>query len=364
MRGRRAWRPSQGWVALAFGLALASASPPAVSDEGRLLVTLHRPPPAASLSPSGRMGYLPRDPAHEREALRARAERVGRAYGLVIEDVWPIHALHVDCILFRVPEPARAAEVMQALRQLEEVDAVQPLQHFTGAATAVGGGSAPLRLKPRDATGRGVTVAVIDTGADLAHAALARSRIRARDFVDGRAAVPPEAHGTAVLGLILARGTEAAGVRGLAPDAELLLLRACWEEAEESTAVCNSFTLAKALSAALGAEPDILNLSIVGPRDPLLERLAHVALERGVVLVAAGETRATFPGAVTGSLLAAELAPDTGFLTLLPGDRYGLRRGTSLVAARVSALAAREKEKNPRARSEEIASSLRSLPVD
>ena len=129
----------------------------------------------------------------------------------------------------------------------------------------------------RIATGKGVKVAQIDTGVDWRHPDLADGVTSHRNFVDDSPYVA-EVHGTAVAGIIAARGNNGIGMVGVAPDATLLALRACWAEAPAAQpAVCNSFTLAKALQYALGERAQVINLSLTGPRDRLLERLLEVA---------------------------------------------------------------------------------------
>ena len=59
-----------------------------------------------------------------------------------------------------------------------------------------------------------------------------------------------------------------------ASQAELIALKACWPlQPGSSEAACNTFTLARALSAAIDLQADVLNLSLAGPADPLLARL-------------------------------------------------------------------------------------------
>src|SRR5947207_4007190 len=72
------------------------------------------------------------------------------------------------------------------------------------------------------ATGRGVTVAVMDTG-NAEHPGLEGSVIARRDFVnDGATLLDPSGHGTFVAGLIAAHGRT---LKGVAPDAKLVSLR-------------------------------------------------------------------------------------------------------------------------------------------
>lgn len=346
-----------------------TAIQPASRDRGndRLLVTLHTAMPSgiASLSPSGRLDYQQPGRHQVRAAQIQAAQLLADTYELQIEDEWEIPSLEVYCFVFRLPGAGNKQQLMAELRQHPEVESVQSLHYFHGqSASAVPYAPDPLanwntslleRLTSihRQATGDSVSIAVIDAGVDMAHEDLAGAPMHVIDFVDGsRTGVPPEAHGTAVVGLLSARVANGVGIRGYAPDAEILLIRACWEPgSNKDGTICNSFTLAKALSLAIESGADIVNLSISGPRDPLLERLAGKLVQRGQIVVAAGTGDATFPGSVAGSILAtrytdvADASPAA--LTLLPGNRYGMRNGTSIAAARVTGVIALARQLMP-----------------
>ena len=108
---------------------------------------------------------------------------------------------------------------------------------------------------------------------ELDHPDLRGRIVVARNFVDARDAVA-ELHGTAVAGIIGARADNGVGIVGVAPEAQLMALRACWQvPADANAAVCSSFTLAKALQFAIDNNARVINLSLGGPRDRLLERL-------------------------------------------------------------------------------------------
>ena len=78
--------------------------------------------------------------------------------------------------------------------------------------------------------GRGVRIALIDTGLDSAHPDL-RGRIDLeRNFVDEDARrFQLDRHGTAIAGVIAANADNGVGIVGIAPEARLLALKACWQ---------------------------------------------------------------------------------------------------------------------------------------
>jgi subtilisin family serine protease len=134
----------------------------------------------------------------------------------------------------------------------------------------------------------------------------------------------------------------------------LLAYKACWQASASSAGRCNSFTLAQALADALAAKPQVINLSLVGPSDPLLEALIAKAVEAGIIVVGAvsGDARLGFPAKLPGVLGVAEAestqqpgsgylrAPARDILTLVPNGHYDFASGSSLAAAQVSGIVA------------------------
>jgi subtilisin family serine protease len=206
----------------------------------------------------------------------------------------------------------------------------------------------------RYSRGEGVRVAVIDTGVDVTHPDLKGRIAEQQNFVDARAAQSlPERHGTAVAGIIAANENNREGIVGIAPGATLFAYRACWPTQDASaSATCNTLTLAKALSAAIDRKMNIVNLSLSGPSDPLLERIVAVGIRRGTLFVGAAPPRASgtdqlFPTSIAGVISVdrtahpggadAELfAPGDEVLTLVPSAAYDFMSGSSLSAASVS----------------------------
>jgi subtilisin family serine protease len=207
----------------------------------------------------------------------------------------------------------------------------------------------------RRTRGAGVTIAVIDTGVDYEHPDL-KGRVSARrNFVDGdEAAFQHDTHGTEVSGVIAAVADNGIGIVGIAPEARIMALKACWQAPGGGSAVCNSFTLAQALEEAIVKHADIVNMSLAGPVDPLLARLVERGAMQGTIFVGASRAAASgpsFPADLEDVLAvdAAEdssgnprhlLAPGHDVLTLVPGGHYDFASGSSLAAAEVSGIVA------------------------
>ncbi|MEH7107579.1 S8 family serine peptidase, partial [Bacillus sp. JJ1764] len=137
-------------------------------------------------------------------------------------------------------------------------------------------------------TGKGVTVAVIDTGVDYTHPDLIRNYGGGHDLVDGDndpmetlAAGQATIHGTHVAGIIAANGK----INGVAPEAKIIAYRALGPGGGGTTE-----QVLAAIEEAIKDKVDIMNLSlgnsINGPDLPISLALNR-AVEKGIVAVAA-----------------------------------------------------------------------------
>jgi hypothetical protein len=294
-------------------------------------------------------------------------------YGLREITSWPIDPLHMHCAVLEMPESANRDSVLAALASDRRVRLAQPLQTFATQTASyddpyVGLQRGFQQMDVADAhawsRGNGVKIAIIDTGADIEHPDLKGSVSQAANFVDDDTRrFRSDRHGTEIAGVIAAVANNREGIVGVAPDARLLVFKACWQLQEGIDAArCNSFTLAKALVAALDAHVQIVNLSLAGPQDPLLSDLIAEGLHRGIVFVGAappsepsGGERFLNQGGVlevasSGSPLAIGApvyAPGREILTLLPDGHYDFASGSSLATAHVTGAVALMLAKNP-----------------
>jgi hypothetical protein len=63
-------------------------------------------------------------------AAKSAAKALARDYGLKEASTWPISALHVYCVLFRVTTTEGSTSLIEQLRRDPRVTAVQPLNEF------------------------------------------------------------------------------------------------------------------------------------------------------------------------------------------------------------------------------------------
>ncbi len=324
-----------------------------------------------------------------RSARRRIAAELARRHGLSLLGDWPMPTLGLDCYLMSFPAGDNAEHVAALLSHDPRVEWAQPVALYQGLAAtpppAAGAVAALYPVQPaardwhvaelhRASTGRDVLVAVLDSGVDRRHPDLAGQIALAEDFVDAQHDADgdhAEPHGTAVAGIIAARGA-GAGIVGIAPAARLMALRACWQPAGAG-ARCSSFTLGKALNYAILHRAGVINLSLTGPPDRLLDKLLDVALARGISVVgalAAPGQAAGFPAGHPGVIAVAQqgnpagdtpaaaprpaaprdallLAPGRDIPASAPGGGWRFVSGNSFAAAHVSGMLALLRELRP-----------------
>jgi subtilisin family serine protease len=134
----------------------------------------------------------------------------------------------------------------------------------------------------RSQWGRGVTVAVIDTGIAANDATFGAGRVNALDIGFGVAPghASDDGHGTSVASLV---GGTAPDAPGVAPAANLLSIRVT-----DANSTSDIFTIAQAIVAAVDAGARVLNVSLGGyGTTGALEAAIGYANDHGAVIVAA-----------------------------------------------------------------------------
>ena len=142
------------------------------------------------------------------------------------------------------------------------------------------------------ALGDNVLVAVIDSGIDTTHPALAGVVFKSFDALGSSEG--PHTHGTAIAGIIVGHGR----LSGAAPSVHILAARAFGTTQGSTTSIIAS------LDWAVGEHAQVVNMSFAGPPDPAFDRSLAAAHQEGAPCRAPRRDRQCGPevtAAVAGS---------------------------------------------------------------
>jgi hypothetical protein len=209
------------------------------------------------------------------------------------------------------------------------------------------------------ARGDNVLVAVVDSGIDVDHPALAGVVEKTFDALNSSEG--PHAHGTALAGIIAGHNR----LSGAAPAVHILGARAF------GTTQGSTVSIIASIDWAVSQGARVINMSFAGPQDPAFGRALAAAHQKHVVLVAASgnagpkspplwpaadphviAVTATdyedhlYPMATRGSHVAIA-APGVDILVANPGAAYKMETGTSFSAGFVSGVAALILQRKP-----------------
>ncbi len=185
--------------------------------------------------------------------------------------------------------------------------------------------------------GKGITVAVLDTGVDDEHPDLAGNVLTGKDMVGfgaGRGDRPWARHGTAMAGIIAGHGHgsgNSEGVLGIAPEAKILPVRVILEDGDSARGKARNTrgnALAEGIRWAADHGADVINLSLGDDSksahpEASEDAAVQYALKKGAAVVASagngGEKgdHISYPAAYPGVIAATAV------------DRYGTRASFS-----------------------------------
>ncbi|MEM4531106.1 MAG: S8 family serine peptidase [Thermofilaceae archaeon] len=231
-------------------------------------------------------------------------------------------------------------------------------------------------------TGSGIRIAVVDSGVDYTHPELAHAYRGGYDFVNKDSdPMDDNGHGTHVAGVIFAL-PNAAGVVGIAPQAELYALKVL----DQSGAGYWSDVIA-AIEWAIDHGMHVVNLSLGGDGNDAVAAICQLAYDRGLLLVAAAGNGglssviapACYPSVIAvGATDQADkvaafsptapevelVAPGASIYSTLPGGSFGYKSGTSMACPHVAGAAALLWSVNPGLSNRDVRAKLAQNALD
>lgn len=205
--------------------------------------------------------------------------------------------------------------------------------------------------------GEGLRIGLVDTRINTANPALAGITVRTETTRSRGYRASSTAHGTAVAALLVGKGEGVA--RGLVPGATLVAADPFHARSDGDAA--DAFDLVAAIDAVAAGDVSVINLSLAGPANLLLEDAGAEAAARGILLVAAAgnggpRAPAAYPAAYPWAIAVTAVdgrgeiytravrgghiafaAPGVGLPVVAANGAAALRSGTSYATPFVSA---------------------------
>lgn len=282
----------------------------------------------------GIVAVLDPDPMGLQAALRA-------GFRIAVDQADPSLGLRV--VSLATPNGMSAKNGLKLLQKV----APELQADFDHLFEPAGGSLAPMAgaVAAFQGVGTGQAVGMIDGGV-ASHPSLAGKSIEQNGFAG---APQPTGHGTAVASLLV--GSQGP-FHGAAPGARLFVA----DVYGGNRAAGSATSIVRALGWLTGHHPQVINISLVGPPNKLLQAAIQIVQRRGIEVVAAvgndgpaapPQYPASFPGviAVTGVDAGGRALPEAGKATHLdfaapgadmaaavPGNGYTRVRGTSFAA--------------------------------
>jgi Subtilase family len=208
--------------------------------------------------------------------LSDRAREAADAIGLEVARTETLDPLDIEVTRFKLPPELGAAEALTALRIADPAGTFDYEHVYDPAGRTVAGAtSAALPRIARD----DVEIGMIDAGVDRGHPALADADIVVKTTTEARGPSRPTAHGTAVASLLV--GDDGA-FQGALPGATLYAADAFAGSATGGSAA----DIARAIAWLADKDVPVINISIAGPKNAVLEAAVRGATQRGHVIVA------------------------------------------------------------------------------
>ncbi|MGS2719697.1 S8 family serine peptidase [Paraglaciecola aestuariivivens] len=201
-----------------------------------------------------------------------------------------------------------------------------------------------------------VSIGIIDSGIDNQHRVFAKSRIQQKSFLP-ESLSSPTIHGSAVASVLIGASDE---LSPLLPKAELYSAAVFYRQSEFAQGATLQAMIA-GLNWLLEQQVKVINMSLSGPANAMLEQIIHAATKRGAFIVAAAGNEgpaapavypAAYPPVIAVSAFDQQLQPyrwanrgdyidfsalGVNVLSAQPNHSVGKESGTSMAAPVVAA---------------------------
>jgi hypothetical protein len=207
---------------------------------------------------------------------KPRSLQIVQAAGFAIARRESLEPLGIEEVVLTPPGGESARQAVARLRKLDP-DGAYDFDHiYSPSGSAPSEHAEPVAAGP-NARAASVRVGLLDTGVDRSHAAFASSTVDQRAFAPG--GVKVDAHGTAVASLLVGRGGRFSGA---APGAHLFAADVYGAGPTGGSADA----IARALAWMAANHIGVINVSLVGPPNQVLEAAIRAVTAKGELVVA------------------------------------------------------------------------------
>jgi subtilase family protein len=243
-------------------------------------------------------------------------------------------------------------------------------------------------LARRYSTGKGVRIALVDTGIDDEHKDLSGRIMERKNFTDDEG-YRQDAHGTIMAGIIAAIPHNGFGIAGVAPNAKIISIKVLKQKSAGTAPTGTADVIVQGVDFAIQKRANVVNMSFGSPRrDSEVARIVKTAVRRGAVVVAAAGNSGprglpTYPAALDEVIAVSAVghdysfyasgttgdyidltAPGVDILSTSPGNIFRPSTGTSEAAAHVTGVVSLLLEKRPNTSPMRIKDLLESTSTD
>ncbi len=206
----------------------------------------------------------------------ANALAAATAAGFAVVSRETLEGLDLALVVLTAPEGLSTSDAVAAITRLDPKVALDFNHLYTPSGT-VAAAAAQASAEIRSAPISSIRIGLIDTGVDAAHPAFAEARVEQRPFAPG--GVVAQAHGTAIASLMVGASGD---FRGVAPGGALYVA-----DVYGSGPTGGSVEAIVRGLAWLGArKPSVIDVSLVGPANRVLEAAVGALIAQGVIIVA------------------------------------------------------------------------------